>query len=102
MHPIIHGTHILTKLIILSEHQRLLHAGPTLVSSPISRRYHILGMRKTIRSVTRQCIVCRRRSTTPIPQMMGQLPIERVTPGTEFEKAMPVQYRSSMGRLGSL
>lgn len=34
MHPIIlHGKHPLTKLIVGSEHLRLLHTGPTLVFS---------------------------------------------------------------------
>lgn len=37
MHPIIlHGKHAVTKLIIRQEHIRLLHAGPTLLSSSLS------------------------------------------------------------------
>ena len=87
MHPIIlHGKHRLTKLIISSEHLRMLHAGPTLVSSMLTRRFHIICLRKTVRSITRQCVTCRRQTTRPQPQMLGQLPIERVTPGTVFEK----------------
>ena len=85
-HPVIlHGRNPLTKLIIRAEHLRLLHGGPTLVSS-LSRRFHIIGHRKTIRSVTRACITCRRTSTRPRPQLMGQLPIERITPGMVFER----------------
>ena len=38
-------------------------------------------MRKTIRSVVRQCLVCRRLSAKPTPQMSGQLPLERIMPG---------------------
>ena len=87
MHPmILHGKHLLAKLIIRSEHQRLLHAGPMLVSSTVARRFHILGMRKTVRSVTRQCVTCCRQGVRPIPQKMGQLPNERVAPGAVFEK----------------
>ena len=58
MHPIIiRGMHPLTKLIIRSEYLRLLHAGPTLVSAALTCLFHITSMRKTVRSVTRQCMV---------------------------------------------
>ena len=36
-------------------------------------------------SVTRGCIVCRRISARPQPQMLGQLPIQRLTPGLVFD-----------------
>ena len=86
MHPIIlHRKHHITKLIVWSEHLRLLHAGSSLVFSVLARRFHILSMKKTISSVVRQCLVCRRLSTKPSPQMLGQLPLERVTPGPVFE-----------------
>ena len=39
-----------------------------------------------IRSITRECVNCRRRSIKPCPQLLGQLPIERVTPGSAFDK----------------
>ena len=104
MHPIIlHGNQVLTRLIIHSEHIRLLHAGPTLVFSSLSRRFHILGMKKTVRSVVRQCTTCRRHSAKPSPQMLGQLPLERITPGIVFEKvgvdyAGPLQVKYGMVR----
>ena len=76
-HPLIlHGKHPLARLIIHTEHVRLLHAGPTLLSASLVTRYHIVKGRKIICSVYRQCIVCRRHSVKPKPQMMGQLPIE--------------------------
>ena len=86
MHPVIlDGKHHLAKLIIRTEHQRLLHAGPALLASSLNRRYHITGGRRVVRSITRACIVCRRRSQKPKPQLMGQLPFERVTPDIVFE-----------------
>ena len=86
MHPIIiRGTHPLTKLIICSEHLCLLHAGPTLLSAALTCRFHITCMRRTVRSVTHQCITCRRQTTKPQSQILGQLPLERVTPGAVFE-----------------
>ena len=54
-----HGKHQVTKLIIYSEHLHLLHAGPTLVTVSLCGRYHIVGSRMAVRSVTCGCIVCR-------------------------------------------
>ena len=86
-HPIIlHGKHPLTHMIIHAEHLRLLHAGPTLLTASLSRRYHVVGGRKVIRSVARKCLTCRRYTARPKPQTLGQLPIERVTPGPVFDK----------------
>ena len=85
-HPIIlHGKQPVTRLIISTEHLRLLHGGPTLVTASLSRRYHIVGCRKAVRSIVRNCIVCRRATAKPHNQLMGQLPTERVTPGAVFE-----------------
>ena len=86
-HPVIlHGKHRLIRLIIRSEHARLLHTGPTLLVASLGRRYHILGCRKIVRSITRGCLTCRRTSVRPHPQRLGQLPIECVTPDLVFDK----------------
>ena len=83
---ILHHQHPLSHLIVHSEHLRLLHAGPTLLSSSLCRRYHIVGCKRLIRSVTRGCPTCRRLSAKPSSQIIGQLPIERLTPGPVFDK----------------
>ena len=53
--------------------------------SSLNRKFHIVGGRRSVRSVTRGCIICRRNSEKPKPQMMGRLPIERVTPDLVFD-----------------
>ena len=86
MHPVIlQGKHPVAKLIVQCEHLRLLHAGPTLFTSALNRRFHIIGRCKVVRNTTRGCSTCRRHAERPRPQMMGQLPIERVTPDIVFE-----------------
>ena len=86
-HPVVlHGKHPVAKLLIQSEHLRLLHAGPKLLTASLSRRFHIVGHRKIIRSITRGCVTCRRSSAKPCPQQMGQLPMERVTPDSVFNR----------------
>ena len=87
MHPIIlHGKHPITRLFIRSEHIGVLHAGLTLLSSFPSHRFSIVGLRETVRSLTRQCITYRCQTTQPWPQMLGQLPLEHVTPGSIIEE----------------
>lgn len=55
-HPIIlHGTNPVSKLLIHSEHLRLLHAGPLLVSASLGRRFHIVGGRRAVCSHTQVC-----------------------------------------------
>ena len=86
-HPIIlDGKHSLTKLIVHSEHSRLLHAGPKLLGASLSRNYHIIRCRTVVRSTTRGCVICRRASARPQPPILGQLPMERATPDTVFDK----------------
>ncbi len=82
----LHSKHKLTRIIVSTEHVRLLHAGPTLLTGSLYRRYHIVGGFKTVRSITRKCVTCRKYATRPLPQMLGQLPLERITPGSVFDK----------------
>lgn len=87
VHPIIlDGRHSLTKLIVWDEHLRLEHAGPTLLQSSLNEKFHIIGARRVVRFVTRQCIICRRNTVQPQDQLLGQLPAERVSPSPPFEK----------------
>jgi hypothetical protein len=66
MHPfIMSGKHPLTTLMIQTEHLRLLHAGPTLLMSSLSRRYHIVGGKRVFHSITRACVTCWRASQKP-------------------------------------
>ena len=63
----------------------MLHAGPTLLSSSITSRFHIINLRNTVRSITHNCVICKRFSGKTLSQQQGQLPPERVTPGQIFE-----------------
>ena len=83
---ILHGKHPVSKLLVHTEHLRLLHAGPLLVAASLGRHFYIMGGRKTVRSITRSCIICRRKSLRPQPPLMGQLPAERVTPDMVFDR----------------
>ena len=85
-HPIIlHGNNPIVKLLITGEHKRLLHGGPNLVISSLGCKFHIIRIQTIARSIIRKCVTCRRLSARPIPPLMGQLPLERLTPWTVFE-----------------
>ena len=87
IHPtILPGKHPLTSLLIFSEHRRLMHAGPTLLSASLNRRFYIIGCRKVVRSITRSCITCRRLTAKPEHQLMGQIPVERIMPDSVFDR----------------
>ena len=86
-HPIIlPGSHTFTKLLVRSEHRRLLHAGPTLVTASLSRRFYIIKGRRMIRAVIHACVRCRRVASRPKPQILGQLPADRLHPGPVFDR----------------
>ena len=86
-HPlIIPSKHILTKIIIRSEHLRLLHASPTLVAASLIRRFHIPGAQRIIHSITRECVVGCRTASKPGSQLHGWLPPDRLNPGPAFHQ----------------
>ena len=56
-----------------------------LVSSSLFRKFHLVGGHRAIHSIVRSCVTCRRRTPKTKPQMMGQLPPERITPDMVFK-----------------
>ena len=81
----------------------MLHAGPTLLFCSLNHRFHIVYLRKAFRDITHQCGICRRQTAKPQPQLRGQLLLERVTPGSVFEKvgvdyAGPLKVKYGMVR----
>ena len=63
----------------------LLHAGPTLMLSVLSRRFHI-GAQRLMRTVYRGRITCRKVAAKTKNQIMGQLPVHKVTPSPPFPR----------------
>lgn len=76
--------HRITKLLIMREHQNLLHAGPQALLAQVRLRYWPLGGRQTIRSVLRTCITCFRVKPFTCQQLMGDLPKSRLRPARPF------------------
>ncbi|XP_072395147.1 uncharacterized protein [Diabrotica undecimpunctata] len=84
-HPILlPKDHILSKLIILDQHNQLMHAGPQLTLYTLRERYWILDARKLVRKIIHNCIVCFKYPCVPLQPLMVELPPERVTPSRPF------------------
>lgn len=83
-HSILLSTsHAFTRLMIEWEHKRLLHTGLQALLAAIHQRYWPLRGRN-INQVFRSCVWCSRKNQRSILQLMGDLPIDRVTPMRPF------------------
>ncbi|XP_062538652.1 uncharacterized protein LOC134206926 [Armigeres subalbatus] len=86
-HPIVLPKgHRLTRLLIESYHERLLHAGPQLLLSTVRLKFWPLGGRDIARQVVHHCYKCFRAKPSPVKQFMGELPAERVTVARPFSR----------------
>ncbi len=81
-HPII--LHRLTKLICEQLHLDDLHVGPTALLTILSLRFHVIGAKHLIKSISRSCVCCRKVYAQTATQLMGQLQSSRVTPSSPF------------------
>lgn len=75
----------LTKKIIEYEHQRLSHAGVLIMMNNLRERFWILSCRATVRSVIKNCVVCKRYSSQKLETPTSSLPNERVREANVFE-----------------
>ncbi|XP_046392228.1 uncharacterized protein LOC124160418 [Ischnura elegans] len=84
-HPIVlPPKHHLTKLIVMQEHIRQLHARPQLLLSSIRQRFWPLSGRNLCRQIVHQCTRCFRSNPKAVPQLMGNLPRQRLEPTRPF------------------
>ena len=93
-HPmILHGKDVLTRLIVKSKHQELLHAGPTLMMANLNSKYHVIGAKHLTCTIYKLCVVCRKAAARTGQQSMGQLPSSLVTPESVFNN-VGIDYAS--------
>ncbi|XP_072395159.1 uncharacterized protein [Diabrotica undecimpunctata] len=84
-HPIIlpNNNH-LTDLIVRGEHLKNMHAGPQLLLGIIRLKYWPIQGFRTVSKVTRRCITCFKVKPVTQNPIMGNLPVERITPSKPF------------------
>ncbi len=84
-HPIILSRRCsLTKLLVEQVHQTTGHAGPSTMLSVLADRFCIPGVKRLTKSISRQCVTCRKVYARTAQQLMGQLPADRVLPSPPF------------------
>ena len=93
----------LSDLIIDYSHKRTLHGGTQLTLAHIRQTYWIIGGRAPVKSHILRCVVCARQRGIRAHQLMGQLPLSRVTPSQPFthtgiDYAGPITLKTWKGR----
>ncbi|XP_043285556.1 uncharacterized protein [Venturia canescens] len=93
----------LTALLIADAHEHTLHGGTQLTLAYLRQSCWIIGGRGPVRSYILRCVRCARFWALKAQQLMGQLPISRVTPARPFlfsgvDYAGPVSLKSWRGR----
>ncbi|XP_044578944.1 uncharacterized protein LOC123261416 [Cotesia glomerata] len=84
-HPILlPAQHFLTRIIILSEHLRLKHAGPQATLYSVRQVYWPINGRNITRNLISKCIPCFRAKPRLADHQMGILPKQRVTSSRPF------------------
>ena len=74
----------LVKLLVLQLHHDNHHAGPGTILSIMADSYHVIGIKRLVRNVNQNCVVCRRTYARTVCQQMGRLPSLRVNPAPPF------------------
>lgn len=75
----------LTELIIRHEHIRHCHAGAEATLAAVRQLYWPIRARGTVKKLIHQCIRCFRLKPRTSEQIMGDLPVSRVTPAKPFD-----------------
>ena len=71
-------------LISEREHQLGGHLGVAATIARIRLRYWIIGIRKLVKRIVADCVICCKKFKRLSTQVMGKLPIERIKPSTPF------------------
>ena len=53
------------------------HCNPALLLSKTSKKFYVIGARRLSTTICRLCRDCRHNNPQPVPQLMGELPLER-------------------------
>ncbi len=84
-HPIIlHHSDRLSKLLARQAHVSNMHAGPQALFAILSLGYHIIGFKNLVKGISNQCVSCKKAYAKTNSQVMGQLPVNRVTLTSAF------------------
>ena len=72
--------HLLTGLTVIQEHIKAGHAGPSYTLMRTCQRFWIVHGISSVKRYLGDCGICTLRKTTPVRQLIADLPACRVTP----------------------
>lgn len=107
-HPMLPSSkHVLPRLIFVSGHLRLIHAGPQSLLSAIKVMFWPVAGRNLSRSIVKHCLTCFRFNPQIVNPIMGDLQKTRLSPGNVFEivgvdYAGPFNKASKKGRVAKI
>lgn len=73
-------SHTITKLIVKQFHEDFIHQNQESICAAIRTKFWIPCLRQVVRTAKKNCQICKNRSVFPEQPLMGQMPIDRVTP----------------------
>lgn len=84
-HPIIlSAKHRFTKLFLIDEHLRLMHAAPQALLASIREQFWIIGGRNIAKRIVHKCVKCFKNKPRQAQALMGDLPKTRVSIAAPF------------------
>ncbi|XP_037809127.1 uncharacterized protein LOC119601932, partial [Lucilia sericata] len=72
--------HLITRLIVRQFHDNFVHQNQEAICAAIRSKFWIPSLRQLVRNVKKNCQECKNRSAAPKHPLMGQLPVDRLTP----------------------
>ncbi|XP_036347224.1 uncharacterized protein LOC118756578 [Rhagoletis pomonella] len=72
--------HIWSDLIVQHCHEKSHHQNSAITINEVRQKYWIPGLKTLLKAIQRKCLVCKIDRAQPSPPMMGQLPVDRITP----------------------
>lgn len=94
------SNHDFTLTIMMHYHKKLNHVGPQSLLAAVRELYWPINGKRLCTKVFRECVICFRARPLPLPQQLGNLPPERITPsppfysvGVDYFGPMYIHYR---------
>jgi len=87
---VLDSRHPIVVKLIEHAHQKLNHAQTDIVINNLRERFWILGCRRTVTSIIRRCVICKRHNAKKIEPLPAVLPHNRVRDSAVFEVTVQI------------
>ncbi|GFR02612.1 integrase catalytic domain-containing protein [Trichonephila clavata] len=85
-HPVILPRHCkFTELLVIREHERIGRCGVSATLTQLRKIYWIPKGRQLVKTIIRNCLICKKYNAKPADQLSSQLPRDRITQSSPFQ-----------------